>query len=81
MNDDIFAVSDDEQSSGKPPAAEVARPKPLSIDLSGAKRKADLETEESVTDSQKRLRSTGACCTHGSVSKTIDIAKLASLLV
>lgn len=79
MNDDIFAAFDDEQDHSKSPAAQVAHPKPLSADLSNAKRKADPETEESNIESQKRLRSTGVCCFQDcglNTSKTFQFATL-----
>lgn len=62
MNDDMFAVSDEDQDSGKPTASPPStgpRLSPLSTDTRESKRTANSEADGSATDSKKRLRVKG----------------------
>lgn len=65
MDDDIFALSDEEQGSVEPtasPSITRGRLYPLSTDKSESKRKADTEAEACAADGKKRLRLTGTYC-------------------
>lgn len=60
MDDDIFAVSDEEQDNIErtaSPSISHGRLYPLSTE---AKRKADTKAEAGASDNKKRLRLTGA---------------------
>ena len=62
MDDDMFAVSDEDQNIIKPMASPPSTGPflpPLSTDTSESKRKADSEAEGGAADSKKRLRVTG----------------------